>query len=260
MPMNGSRGFLSMMVVLCVCLTGAVGAQEEGEAAGPSVRPAEIYGCQFREGQGWSQLEHVAGRWNAWMDANDQDGYWAYLLRPLYRSQELAFDVLWAGGWANGASMAAGLESWLAEGGEVGAEFDRVVDCDTVINFAILDVVRPLEPQATGPAIFSNCTIAEGHEFTEALGAVNAWIAYEAEHGIQANNMMLFPAFGESSDSDYDFKWVTTSDWTTFGLSYDQYGTGGGWQKSRELFEGLLDCDSSRLYQSIRVRSMQMGE
>jgi len=44
------------------------------------------------------------------------------------------------------------------------------------------------------------------------------------------------------------------SSWEAFGKSYDQYGTGGGWQKWEELFDGLLNCDSSRVYVSQRVR------
>ncbi len=76
------------------------------------------------------------------------------------------------------------------------------------------------------------------------------------EHGIEADHYVLFPAFGERSDAKYDFKWVTTRTWDAFGKSYDQYGTGGGWMKARELFEGLLDCDSSRVYVSERVRRL----
>jgi hypothetical protein len=258
--MSGSKLFLSVVVTLCLCGAGVVFAQDEGGAPAPSIQPAEIYGCQFQDGQGWAQLQHVTARWNEWMDSRGDHGYWAYLLAPMYHSDELAYDVLWAGGWMDGASMAAGLEGWMNDGGEIGAEFSRVVDCSTVTNFATLALATPEPPHASGPVEFSNCKVEEGHEFPEALAAAHAWIDYQAEHGVTGNNFFLFPAFGGPQDGGYDFKWVTASSWEAFGKSYDQYGTGGGWQKAEELFKGVLKCDSARLYNSTRVREMTMGE
>ncbi len=258
--MNGRKLFLSAVLLVCVCLPGVAFAQGEDEGPGVTLWPLEIYGCEFREGQGWAELRDVTAKWNAWMDEGGQNDYWAYLLAPHYRSQQLTFDVLWVGGWASGATMATSLEHWVTGGGELNAEFGRVVDCTAVVNFATLELATPNEPQDAGPVEFSDCVVAEGREFSEAFAAVQAWIAYQVEQGIEENHFMLFPAYGESSDSEYDFKWVSSSSWATLGASYDQFGTGGGWRKANELFDGLLECDSSRLYQATRVRSMQMGE
>lgn len=243
-----------------LALAAAVGvqAQDEEMAGGPAIRPAEIYGCTYRDGQGMAELTAVADHWNAWMDENGQSNYWAFLLVPMYRSSELPYDVLWAGGWPDGAQMASGLSHWVTEGGAVQAEFDAVVSCPAVINFAVMDLQEPGSPFESGPVEFTDCTIEEGHEFPEALEAVKAWLAYESERGIAADHFMLFPAYGETGDADYSFKWVTTQSFEEWGKSYDNYGTGGGWRKAAELFGDLLECDSSRLYYGTRVRAMTM--
>lgn len=261
--MNGIRGFVSATVLLVVVVALAAPALAEEEVQYPGVRPMEIYGCTFRDGQGMEQLNHVAGRWNAWMDSTGANDYWAYILMPFFHSSEFPYDVLWAGGWPSGAAMASSLEQWLTEGGELAAEFDRVVDCPGHVNFAVMDLTMTADsppPPAAGPVAFSDCKVAEGREFGEAMKAVQDWIAYEREQGIVADHFMLFPAYGESSDADYSFKWVTTSTWAELGKGYDQYGNSGGWQKAQELFKDLLDCDSARVYQSNRVRGIKKAE
>jgi hypothetical protein len=152
--------------------------------------------------------------------------------------------------------MAHEVRRWVEEGGPVAAEFDKVVTCNDIANYAVMDLSAAPSPPESGPVTFTNCTVKEGRQFPDALGAVNGWIAYEKEHGIARDNYLLFPAYGESHDAKYSFKWVTTSSWDDWGKAYDQYGTGGGYAKAGELFTGVLDCDSTRLYVSQRVRSM----
>ena len=234
----------------------ASGQEAKKEGGGMSIRPMEIYTCSYRDGKGYADVKGAAAKFNSWMDATGQHDYWAFLLTPYYRSDQQNFDVLWAGGWRTGADMGRSLERWIREGGEAAAAFDAAVTCDTNTNFALMDLSAAPKPPDSGPVEFSNCTIKEGRKFEDSLAAVRAWVAYEKEHGIEADHYVLFPAFGERSDAKYDFKWVTTRTWDAFGKSYDQYGTGGGWMKARELFEGLLDCDSSRVYVSERVRRL----
>jgi hypothetical protein len=250
------------LAVVCLAVAGLVpaSAQEAAETTSLSVWPVEIYGCEYREGKGMADLDQATAAFNAWMDARGENDYWAYVLVPHYHSNEIDFDVLWAGGWQSGTAMGRSLERYVNEGGDVAAGFGAVVGCDTVTNFAVLNLTENPDPPAAGPIAFTDCTLEEGKEFPEALAAMKSWVAYENEQGTADEHFILFPAYGESSDADYDFKWVTTSTWEDFGKGWDQYGNGGGWQKSRELFGGLLDCDSSRLYVQRRVREMAAPE
>ena len=261
MRKNGTFWTVAVVSALSLAVATAAGAQaEKKEATGMSIRPMELYTCDYKDGKGYADLKQVAAKFNAWMDSTNQQNYWAFLMVPYFRSDQQDFDVLWAGGWPTGAEMAGEVRRWVGEGGAVGAEFDAVVKCDTNINFAIMDLSKAPSPPDSGPVSFSNCTVKEGRKFPDALAAVNAWIAYEKEKGIASDHYILFPAYGERSDAKYSFKWVTTSTWEAFGKSYDQYGTGGGWMKAEELFDGLLDCDSSRVYVSERVRRMAQSK
>jgi hypothetical protein len=246
---------LVFLGLLAVAGTGAAFGQEaKKEATGTAVRPMELYACKYKEAKGPADLQKASANFNAWLDSTNQHDYWAFLLTPYYRSKDQDFDVLWAGGWRTGVDMARGIQRYVGEGSAAAAEFDRVVRCDAVTNFAIMDLSKAPSPPDSGPVTFSNCTVKEGRKFPDALAAVNAWIAYEKEHAVVSDNYLLFPAFGEESSAKYSFKWVTTSSWEAFGKSYDQYGAGGGWQRAEELFGGLLDCDSSRVYVSQRLR------
>jgi len=238
-----------------------VAAQEEGgEAAQMKVSPVEIYGCKFNEGQGRAELAAAAAKFNEWMDATGQNDYFAWVLWPHYRSLDHEADFLWAGGWPSGKVMGTSLQRWLTEGGEVAAGFGRVADCPYTANFAALFLTEPNREATGGAARFSNCQVAEGREFSDAMAAIQSWIAWEGEHGIDSEHTLLFPAYGESRDADYDFKWVTTSSWAALGEGWDTYGNGGGWQKWDALFEGLLACDVQRVYDSSRLRGISMAE
>jgi hypothetical protein len=225
--------------------------------AGPSFRPIEIFACNFNEGQTMADLMEVAGGWNAWMDEQGRNEYWASVLIPVFHSAEITFDVGWVGGWQSGAVMAESTEFWITNGGEHQAAFDRVVDCNQHINFAVYTVQPNPNPFADGPVEFRNCTIEEGGEMSAVVGAVNQWAAHE---GPANGHFMLFPAFGEASDSEYNFKWVSVSSYEALGVAWDDYGTGGGYKKWGELFTDLLECDSARLYHGISVRKIDLGE
>ncbi len=258
--MRKNRLFLASAVVLCLAVVGVAPAVAEEQAMAPTFRPVEIYGCTYQDGMGMADLAKVTASFNAWMDETGQHDYWAYVLVPYFRSKELEYEVLWVGGWQSGAAMAKSIERWMTEGSAAAADFDKVIDCAANTNFAVMDLQPPGTPAASGPVEFSNCTVEKGRKMSDALAAVRAWVAYEKEQGIAADHFLLFPAYGESSKAEYDFKWVTSSTWAAFGKSYDQYGTGGGWKKAGELFEDLLDCDSGRVYQGTRTRSLEMPQ
>jgi hypothetical protein len=231
-------------------------SEEEAAPAGPSFRPIEIYACNFNEGQTMADLKAAIAGWTAWMDENERTTYWAALLLPMYHSAEITFDVGWVGGWPSGAVMAQSTEFWLANGSEHRAAFERVLDCSQHVNFAVYTVQPDPEPFSDGPVEFSNCTVAEGKNVADIAGLVHQWAAHE---GAANGHFMLFPAFGEASDAEYDFKWVSVSSYEALGAAYDDFTTGGGYEKYGELFGDEMECDSSRLYHAISVRKVDLG-
>ena len=242
-------------IVVLTALIGIGNAIAEEKMAPPSFSPLEIIACNFVKGKDMDDLAKVAAKWNTWMDKSNAPAYSAYTLAPLYHSEEISFDVAWLGSWENGVTMGAGMKHWHSEGKSMQADFDRVVDCKTSSNFAMFTVTPPKEPGSIDAAEFSNCKIKKGRTVKEAVGAIREWVKYREAAGTDAARWLFFPAYGESSDADYDFKWVTGyPSYDAFGRAFDQFGTGGGYRKYREIFGRLMTCDAARLYDVTAVR------
>lgn len=242
-------------IALLTAVTGIGSAIAEEAMTPPSFSPVEIYACNFLKGKDMDDLAKVTAKWNTWMDKSNGPTYSAYTLVPLYHSEEISFDVAWLGLWPDGVTMGAGIKHWLSEGKDMDAEFGKVVDCEFAANYAVLIITPPKDPGGTDSAEFSNCKVKEGRTIQEAVGAVREWAKYRAETGSDAARWLFFPAYGETSAADYDFKWVTGyPSYESFGRAYDQFGTGGGYRKYSEIFERVMTCDSARLYDVTPVR------
>ena len=235
-------------------------AQEE-ESDEPNAVPVETWACDYRDGKGPADLDKVIATWNDWMDAQGMDDYYAATLTPNYFGEHM-FDVGWLGAWKDGHAMGAGSEIWLSEGSEMSGKFFEVLDCKSHTNFVSLNVQRAApEENADNSFVlsFSNCSTKEGKTFDDFLAAQKEWNTYADENGFVNSAWVMFPIYGESNN-DYDFKYVTADrDYTTFGANYQLYSD-GHWEKSNELFDGLLDCDVDRLYTGTTVRRMADDE
>lgn len=235
-------------------------AQEEEQPEPLSFTPVEAYACNFNEGKGPADLASVVEEWNEWMDSQEATNYFAITMWPNFFG-ERAFDVAWVGVWPDGNAMGEGIDLWLTEGQEVGAGFYDVMDCTSHAQYASVQVREaPEVDMETGDMFmvaFSNCTMAEGRDYREYLAASKEWNTYADEHGIVGGAWNWWPVWGESSDADYDFKSVTSApSYTVAGANWAKYAD-GHYQKSNEMFDGLMDCDSPRVYTAMVERLME---
>ena len=165
---------LSTILFACSALALAGLASADSHEGGPSFRPLEIYACNFLDGKDADDLDRVIAKWNTWMDENNSPEYSAFLLTPIFHSDQITFDIAWVGLNPDGATMGAGMEFWLTQGKEMREEFFKVLDCNVHTNFALLDIKPPAEQgDGAGPVSFSNCTAKEGREVSEAIDAIN---------------------------------------------------------------------------------------
>lgn len=237
-----------------LAVTLALVAQADNHG-GPTIAPVEVYACTFKDRKDADDLARVVDRWNEWADGKNVTSYAAYLMTPFYRSSEIGFDVAWLGGSPTGAAMASLQGQWITEGQDVQAEFNKVISCPEHSNFATITIAAEGQ-YAGGPVFFSDCKLKEGHTNPEGVAALSAWSAYLAEQGVEESSWALFPAFGVASKINYDFKWVTGyASFDAMGAAYDQYTMGGGYQKSAETLEQVLDCDSPRVYATQQIRA-----
>lgn len=238
---------------------GAALAQDEEESAPLSFTPVEAYACKFNEGKGPADLAAVVKDWNEWMDEEGQTQYFAFTMWPSYYG-ERNFDVAWFGVWPDGNVMGAGSDHWLSQGQEMNARFYDVLDCGSHTQFASVEMRTPPErdmaPGDTFVLSFSNCSMEEDKNFDEYAAAQKEWNAYADAHGIIGGAWAMFPVWGESVDADYDFKAVgSAASYTQLGANWAKFAE-GHYQKSNEIFEGLLDCDSPRVYTAMVERMM----
>jgi len=239
--------------------SGAAIAQDEEESDGLDFVPVEAYACNFNDGKGPADLAAVTKEWNAWMDEEGQTSYFAATIWPNYYG-ERAFDVGWLGAWSDGRAMGADTDLFMTTGREIAAKFSEVLDCGAHTQFASVRVREPQpnddESDTSFVLHFSNCSFKEGATMEQLNAAQQQWNAYADEHGIVGGSWMFFPVWGETADADYDFKAVnSTGDYTTLGSNWALYAE-GHYQKSNELFDDIIDCDSARIYTARVERTM----
>lgn len=248
---------MSAMIVL---FAGAsVAQEEEQEAAQLSFTPVEAYACDFNDGKGPADLAAVVKDWNDWMDEEGQTDYFAFTMSPTFYG-ERNFDVAWFGVWPDGNAMGAGTDFWLGNGQEYAARYFDVLTCDSHTQFASVQMRQPPESDMdrgdTFVLSFSNCSMEEGKTFEDYVAAQQEWNAYAEENGITGGAWAMFPVWGENVEADYDFKAVgSAANYTQLGANWAKYAE-GHYRKSNEIFDGLLDCDSSRVYTATVVRMM----
>jgi hypothetical protein len=235
-----------------VVLAIGAGAQENAPSPTPVI---EIYPCTYRGSSDMDDLRPVMTRFNAWADRNNVTDYTAFIATPYAFSADLEADVLWLGGYQNGTAMGAGETKWLAQGRDVAAAFDAVVDCNAHSLYAEVVINQPASPPPqNGVAMFQDCKLHENRTVPEALAAAEQWAEYTKANGPEEFSAFLFPLAGLAGDADYDFKVVTGFDsMAAFGKATDVY-TGGGFLRGEELFGRLLTCNSPRVYMLERVR------
>jgi len=247
---------LASSALVLVSGTGSLFAQED---EGNGAAAVELYACSFAEGKGPADLEAVNAKWNKWADDHEVTDYAAWGLTPYFYSPNQEFDMLWIGVTPNGTSMGAAQDAWIADGGELQAEFDNVAPCASHTLYAALQFKAP--PERDGPSrvflSFSNCSIGEGKDFADVAPALTAWSEFRASQDSTAGMWALFPVYGGGGE-EFDFKWVTGyGSLEEQGNDFDSYDP----DKAQEIFPmGLLSCDSSRVYIADSIRTMQSDE
>jgi hypothetical protein len=260
---NLTMRLIAAGALLSLAAGAATADSHEGKMETPRIIPVETWTCDFRDGKNMNDLKAFTNDFNAWVDGLENQDYFAALLVPHYFGEKM-FDVGWLGAWSDGNAMGTGLDLWQAEGGELAANLFSIIDCGSHTQFGSMRMREA--PEDDGPddnqfvLTFTNCSVKEGKNFEEVMGAMKTWADYQDEHGFNASEWMMFPIHGESNN-DYDFKVVTGFDnHAARGADFEKMGNGGHWRRNSEIFDGLLDCDISRVYDGFTIRNMGGGD
>ena len=220
--------------------------------------PVELYLCSYNDGMGPADLDTVTGNWNKWADEQGLTDYTAWTLTKFYSGPDQEFDFIWLGISPTAQAMGAAQDDWVRTGTEVAAQFTRLADCGSHTNMASLQFKAPGEREDPSNTVvaFSDCNIAEGKSFDDVAPAIVAWSEFRTGQGSQAGHYVLFPAYGGGGE-EYDFKYVSShANFEEQGIDYDNFDP----DKNSELFEGLLECDSARVYNAQNRRMAASDE
>jgi len=243
-------------VLLGSCLL-LISSMASAQPAAPMPTPiVEIFGCTFRANKTMNDLHAVTARFNAWADKNKMTDYTAFIVTPMLHGADRKDDVLWLGAWPNGAAMGADAALYATpQGREIDAAFDGVGNCESHAQYAEVVVHQPQNPPPeNGVAVFRDCTVHTGRTVPEALAALGQWSDYVTGKGSNPFSAVLFAIAGLPNDAHYTFKSVEGFDsMQAYGKYLDMY-TGGGFMRAEELFDRVMECNSSRVYALDRVR------
>ncbi len=250
--MGKFKGLMGAIASMCVA---SFAFADDHVSQGPMISPAVTHTCKFNDGQGMKDFKAWTKRWNEWMDKNDRSSYGAVALTPYYTSDQ-AFDIGWVGFSDTAEALGRGLDLWAEQNGDLAKDLNKIVSCESNAVFASLEIADDDGWEPTSPAVsFADCTLDDGVEIESAMQKLGEWGAYRKEKGLNGPTVVWFPAYGESPDASYDFKYLEVfADLEEWGKDFDMYGNDGGWQKADELFDGVMDCNSARLYNVHMIR------
>lgn len=232
---------LKMFVVIALVVsTWAHNALAQEPADAPA--PIEAFYCNFQDGKDMADLTKVAQRFSKWADENFSD-YSAWILTPAFGQLADLPEVLWLGSNTSGIMMGKGQDAYMASGGDIQGEFDKVVDCYAHALASSVPVHAPDGPPGNGVVMFSQCSIAEGSDWSKATAAHKQFAGAMRELGANNSNWLFFPMLGGPAGMAFDYWGVTTfGNWTEYFSAYELYVNGGGWQKQMEALDGVAGC------------------
>lgn len=249
------KTFLSVVISIAAGFAWGNQVLAQEQEQGPTMNPLEIFTCDYEKGKDRGDLDKVIDRWNTFMDNNDAAPYTAWVLTPAFYGPEITFDVVWMGAWPTHADMGKSLQSWKDKGGKMNAEFLNVFSCDQHGSMAVLPMQAPVEPTDSALVRFMDCTIAEGKNAEDMVGAHRKFGSYMDSKGSDTNAWLFFSGMG-AGKIDYDYKLVlANADYPSLTKDSEILTNGGGWMEAGKTFGGITECDSPRLYHADMVRN-----
>ncbi len=145
-------------------------------------------------------------------------------------------------------------QTWRDKGAKMNGEFGNVLSCGVHGSMAVLPMQPPKESPKSSLVRFMDCSVEDGHEMGEALGAHRKFSSYMDGKGSTTSGWIFFPAMG-AGQIEYDYKLVlANADYPSLTTDSEILTNGGGRQEAGKIFGGITDCDSARLYHAELIR------
>jgi len=236
------------------CLFSMAGLYAHAQQEVP-VLPVDIFACNYANGSDRADLNRAFGEFNSWADSNGITNLSIYLLTPSYYSDDFEYDFIGLNIWEDGASFGGGSGAMSGDPDSL-EPFEGVVDCSSHALYALVGIKPPVEEPVSGGLFeFSNCTMKGNRSNDEGVAAVTAASEFFSQWNLNDAHAALFNIAGLASDTSYQFKWVTYyPSWQTWGSLFDHMVNEGGVQTLGAMLDPVMQCDSSRMYETSVMR------
>lgn len=232
---------LAAVMMFTVVVSAWTQLTQAQDAAKPS--PLEAFFCNMQPGKDMKDLMQVTERFNKWADKNDS-GYSAWILTPAFGQFTELPQVVWLGSYETGTAMGKGQETWRASGGDLQKEFDSVLACGAHSLASSVEVNAPDGPPGDGVVMFTQCSIADGSDWSKAVASHKRYSSSMRSMGAKNSNWMFFPMLGGEAERGFDYWGVSTfNSWADYFAAYEIYVNGGGWQEGMKALEGVATCE-----------------
>ncbi len=224
----------------------------------PNFFPMESYQCKFEEGKGPSDLLRVADSWNKYAD-KETPSYAAWLMIPNFiTSSDYDVDGVWLGAWPTWQDSASTQEKLAGSAGNDQLDkFRKVWDCPTHAAYGTLTLRESTTEPSEDPFLVSvsNCTMSEGKGVMDLMGAWSEWNKYLDSLGLSSGAWAMFKGPGNPINASWDFKLLVGSSFSDQGTFAEAFVNGGGILRGQNVFEGIVECDIQRQYNTYLMRA-----
>ena len=223
----------------------------------PEAFTMEALQCKFTKGNDMDSAKRVIAQWKDNADKNFSAPYSAWVITPLYTSnQDVEFDFAWLGFSPDAASMGRTQDEWQATGAEsIGAKWEKVTDCDGQALYGVIEARAPKNQSKEGQKGYlsvSNCSFKEGKTGLDLAENDKAWNEYNDKNGFEGGVWRWWPGAGSPTSYEHDF---------LLAISYssmEEYGRGRdnslAAMRADTRPESILNCDAPRIYSSENMR------
>ena len=213
--------------------------------------PVDLWTCSFNDRQDMGDLDSWVARFNGWADEQEDDDYAAWTLTSSYwGTNQTEWDFIWLGVWKDANAMGQGWDNWNATNEGLMAQFTEISSCGNHVNFASAAYRLPRDQGTPQSAILtvSDCKLKHGIPFAALDRATRQWTRVLDDSGSGAAIYHWYPVYGGGGE-EFDFKLVYAyENYSELGADYERMGNGRLFEQSQALFDHLVDCDSSRVY------------
>lgn len=243
---------LTAVAALCSILAMNTAAAQDGSEP-PSFSPLELFVCNYRDGQDQGDFDKAVEELQDWQNANG-DPYSAWRLFPYYTGPNLNPDFVYIGSWPSGSAMGTDMQKFMASGADANETWNEAVECNVSGMFASHNVKAPPENVDAGnfTLTVADCKVAHHRSTGDAIAAMRRWGSFRADNDSPGGMWLWIPVYGGNGGGDGEdlaFKVVHGfSGFESLGNYWSWYVDNMAYEKWGDLTDGLLSCDTARLY------------